>query len=316
MTVLKILAALLLALLPVQALAQSSSLGAIEYELDRLVLDASEVIEDDQVVVVYGRSVSADGDDPTVARKLEAMFESALSTQKSIQILQRQNTELIWSELIEFNQRDFEDIQQSSSADRLALLEYEANCRGLSVIVTIYDLSMEANGKVLYSSGLREISTATSTLEVLGITCAAATSTQADTLTVFLSPPMVSPGDELSLVVETSRDCNLVVVDLTPSSQVTPIPTDYFDLSIEGGKLRYEMSSSTQYGLVVEPTEEIGKHRMLGFCQPGTTALSTREIIKRIFDELQSKPVSKAILQIGQGVEVPYAISPWDVLSN
>ena len=316
MTVLKILAALLLALLPVQALAQSSSLGVIEYELDRLVLDASEVIQDDQVVVVYGRSVSADGDDPTVTRKLEAMFESALSTQKSLQILQRQNTELIWSELIEFNQRDFEDIQRSSSADRLALLEHEANCRGLSVIVTIYDLSSEANGKVLYSSGLREVSTTTNSLEALGIACTSQTTAEADPITVFLSPQMVTSGDELSLVVETSRDCNLVVVDLTPSSQVTPIPTDYFDLSIEGGKLRYEMSSSTQYGLVVEPTEEIGKHRMLALCQPSQTALSTREIIKLIFDELQFNPVAKSILRTAEGSKVPYAVSAWDVLGK
>jgi hypothetical protein len=86
--------------------------------------------------------------------KLMAEFSGALvqSGKSRFQILNRNSTEEIWQEAVEFNNQDVEKITKSAGADVSVTLSPKINEKGIDLSVTAYSLKEENMGIVLASA--------------------------------------------------------------------------------------------------------------------------------------------------------------------
>ena len=87
-------------------------------------------------------------------RKLMAEFSGALvqSSKSRFQILNRNSTEEIWQEAVEFNNQDAAKITKSAGADVSVSLSPKVNEKGIDLSVTAYSLKEESMGIVLASA--------------------------------------------------------------------------------------------------------------------------------------------------------------------
>lgn len=87
-------------------------------------------------------------------RKLMAEFSGALvqSSKSRFQMLNRNSTEEIWQEAVEFNNQDVAKITKSAGADVSVTLSPKVNDNGIDLSVTAYSLKEESMGNVLASA--------------------------------------------------------------------------------------------------------------------------------------------------------------------
>lgn len=87
-------------------------------------------------------------------KKLMAEFSGALvqSSKSRFQILNRNSTEELWQEAVEFNNQDAAKITKSAGADVSVALSPKVNESGIDLSVTAYSLKEESMGNVLASA--------------------------------------------------------------------------------------------------------------------------------------------------------------------
>ncbi|MCR9281172.1 caspase domain-containing protein [Roseibium sp.] len=129
-------------------------------------------------------------------------------------------------------------------------------------------------------------------------TNAAAPETDDQQTLLAVYPGSVSAGEEVSVLADVPQQCAPDFFNITPSNRVTPIPTSYFKtVELGGGKIRYEISPGSRYGLVVEEADEKGANRIGFFCSMGP-ALSDeqkKEVLRRINGQLAQNEMSGTI---------------------
>lgn len=100
--------------------------------------------------------------------------------------------------------------------------------------------------------------------------------TETDTIRSLLTvyPHRVGLGDEVSVVADIAPGCTPSFFNLSPSRQVTQIPTQFFrQIAMENGHRRYEISPGSRFGLVVEENDEPGTNTLGYLCEtPEATA--------------------------------------------
>ena len=86
---------------------------------------------------------------------------------------------------------------------------------------------------------------------------------------VLIEPRLVSVGEVLELSLEPPANCNAFFFNLSPSGRLTPLPERIFDKTEIGlGLFRYDNNESSKYGIIVQPEDEPGIHRLGYICQP------------------------------------------------
>jgi len=84
-----------------------------------------------------------------------------------------------------------------------------------------------------------------------------------------VSPLVATVGTELSLLAAPPAFCNPFFFNIAPSGNLTPIPLDFFrQLDLGGGRVRYEISTQSDFGLVVQENDEPGLNHLGYLCQP------------------------------------------------
>ena len=88
-------------------------------------------------------------------RKLTSDLEAALlvASEFEINLVNRQTTEEIWAEAMEFNNADFDALHAASGANVALMLSARATEAGVEITLTAYSLDTADAGKVLASSG-------------------------------------------------------------------------------------------------------------------------------------------------------------------
>jgi hypothetical protein len=82
-------------------------------------------------------------------------------------------------------------------------------------------------------------------------------------------PDQATTGEEIAMVADVLGACQPAFFDLSSSGKVTPIPLQFFKQVVLGsGQTRYEISPGSRYGLVVQDSDERGKHTLGFFCEP------------------------------------------------
>lgn len=92
-------------------------------------------------------------------RKLVSDFEASLLTASAfeIKLLNRNATEEIWSDAIEFGDSKFEEIYKASEASILILLSPRVSPVGLEINAAAYELKGDSSGMLIASSGNQKI---------------------------------------------------------------------------------------------------------------------------------------------------------------
>jgi hypothetical protein len=84
-----------------------------------------------------------------------------------------------------------------------------------------------------------------------------------------VSPLLATIGTEISVLAAPPAHCNPFFFNVAPSGRLTPIPMDFFRrLDLGGGKVRYEISSQWDFGLIVQEDDEEGLNHLGYICQP------------------------------------------------
>jgi hypothetical protein len=82
-------------------------------------------------------------------------------------------------------------------------------------------------------------------------------------------PTLATIGTEISFLADPPPYCDPFFFNLTPSGRVTPIPIEFFrQLDLGRGIVRYEISPRSDFGLVIEPDDEVGLNQLGYLCQP------------------------------------------------
>ncbi len=129
-------------------------------------------------------------------------------------------------------------------------------------------------------------------------TNAAAPETDDQQTLLAVYPGSVSAGEEVSVLADVPQQCAPDFFNITPSNRVTPIPTSYFKtVELGGGKIRYEISPGSRYGLVVEEADEKGANRIGFFCSmgPALSDQQKKEVLRRINGQLAQNEMSGTI---------------------
>lgn len=129
-------------------------------------------------------------------------------------------------------------------------------------------------------------------------TNAAAPETDDQQTLLAVYPGSVSAGEEVSVLADVPQQCAPDFFNITPSNRVTPIPTSYFKtVELGGGKIRYEISPGSRYGLVVEEADEKGADRIGFFCSmgPALSDQQKKEVLRRINGQLAQNEMSGTI---------------------
>lgn len=102
-----------------------------------------------------------------------------------------------------------------------------------------------------------------------------------------VAPRLVRAGDILTIYAEPPSGCSPFFFDVSTGGQLTPIPLDIFDITeIRPGLIRYENNSESDYGIIVQPEDELGTHRLGFICEPADL---TRDGIRNVFRQLRTE---------------------------
>lgn len=145
---------------PVDAEARSVKLQVAE-----IVTGFAETLPLDRKYVLKSLSPDVTGIPEDFLRRLLSDFEAGLIfASDGINLQNRQATEEIWQEAVEFNNTDFDALMAGNGADALLLLQPRLTKAGIEVSLTAYALGVEESGRVLAATGtsLLEIDVAAS----------------------------------------------------------------------------------------------------------------------------------------------------------
>ena len=104
---------------------------------------------------------------------------------------------------------------------------------------------------------------------------------------ISLAPVRATADDQLTLVATPPWGCNPFFFHLSPSDQMTPIPSDYFRrVELGNGRTQFEASPKSEYGLFITAEDEAGQHRIGYLCQPDKLSadLAFRDILRAVRD--------------------------------
>lgn len=105
-------------------------------------------------------------------------------------------------------------------------------------------------------------------------------------------PKELSVGDELSVIADISKECDVKFFILSPELRVTPIPGDFFTThDFENGNRRHEISAATRFGLVVEESEPVGQHH-IGFICAGESEI--KQTLRQVVESLNRGQLSSS----------------------
>ena len=101
---------------------------------------------------------------------------------------------------------------------------------------------------------------------------------------VSVEPRLIRAGQLLTVSAEPPVNCNPFFFDVSPSGRLTPIPLEIFDtLEIRPGLLRYDNNADSQYGIIVQPEDDPGLHRLGFICQPsGICQDGERDVLRQL----------------------------------
>jgi hypothetical protein len=141
-----------LALLPAVVRADEA---AAKLQIETIAETLVPNLPSDKKVVLKTISSEDSGLPADFLRKLTSDLEAALlvASEFEIELVNRQTTEEIWAEAIEFNNANFEALQAASGADVALMLNARATEAGVEIALTAYSLDAADAGKVLASSG-------------------------------------------------------------------------------------------------------------------------------------------------------------------
>ncbi len=84
-----------------------------------------------------------------------------------------------------------------------------------------------------------------------------------------VSPLLASVGTELSVLAGPPAHCDPFFFNIAPSQKLTPIPLNFFrQLELGGGRVQYEISPKSSFGIVVQESDEAGLNYLGYLCQP------------------------------------------------
>ncbi|WP_370314161.1 serine protease [Sagittula sp.] len=133
-------------------------------------------------------------------------------------------------------------------------------------------------------------------------------------LVMTLYPDALGVGQEVSVVADMPDGCTPAFVALSPSSQLTPIPLDFFQkVPLGPGQVRYQISPGGRYGLVIEEGDEKGAHKLGFLCGPGglTEPAALQDALRGVVASLSSGQTSGEVAS-GAG-PVGYAFRTFEV---
>ncbi|MDN2583000.1 caspase family protein [Aquibium sp. ELW1220] len=128
-------------------------------------------------------------------------------------------------------------------------------------------------------------------------------------------PASVTTGDEVALFADVPSGCDPAFFDISPSRQVTPIPSHFFrTYGLSGGNIRFEVSPGSRYGLVVQEDDERGTHQIGFFCESSGALDSEAKLrlVQSLYRRLQQKEYSGAF-ETGLGQAVLYHFTSYEI---
>jgi hypothetical protein len=101
---------------------------------------------------------------------------------------------------------------------------------------------------------------------------------------ISVEPRLIRIGELLTISAEPPSECNPFFFDVSASGRMTPIPIEIFDTTeIRPGLMRYDNNAASQYGIIVQPEDEPGIHRLGFICQPtGLTQDGVRNVLRQL----------------------------------
>jgi hypothetical protein len=101
---------------------------------------------------------------------------------------------------------------------------------------------------------------------------------------ITVEPRLIREGETLTISAEPPPQCNPFFFDVSASGRLTPIPLEIFDTTeIRPGLLRYDNNAASQYGIIVQPEDEAGLHRLGFICQPtGLAQDGVRNVLRQL----------------------------------
>lgn len=320
-------------LLSFGALSVDAGEAEMKSQIEALASSLVERLPSDRKIVLKTLPPDETGLPEDFLRKLVSDLEAALlsASEYDLNLANRFMTEEIWSEAIEFNDADFENLHAATNADILMMVAPRVTGAGLEISLTAYDLVGEDAGRVLAASGstilamdieqnlgvdvtslndqltavLDEIEKAREEqLPEVGI---------ADFGTLILSPSEVALGQEVTVSAEPPTNCRPFFFDLSEAGKLTPLPIEYFARSeLVPGIIRYDINSETGFGLVVTPEDEPGVHRFGFICEPKDIS---RDGIRKIFRQLRDDPELEPMgLLTVEGRQVVYNTMSYEIM--
>lgn len=128
---------------------------SVKLQVAEIVTGFAETLPLDRKYVLKSLSPDVTGIPEDFLRRLVSDFEAGLIfASDGINLQNRQATEEIWQEAVEFNNADFDSLMVGSGADALLLLQPRLTQAGIEVSLTAYGLGLEDSGRVLAATGI------------------------------------------------------------------------------------------------------------------------------------------------------------------
>lgn len=138
--------------------------------------------------------------------------------------------------------------------------------------------------------------------------------TQTDTIRSLLTvyPHRVGLGDEVSVVADIAPGCTPLFFNLSPSRQVTQIPTRFFrQIQMENGHRRYEISPGSRFGLIVEENDEPGTNTLGYLCETADATANLGATLRAIVTELDADVFEGHVI-VG-GAEIVFQMRDFEI---
>jgi|GEM_PF-2445214 len=130
---------------------------------------------------------------------------------------------------------------------------------------------------------------------------------------VSVSPRLIRVGEVLTISAEPPANCNPFFFNVSAGGQLTPIPLHVFDTTeIRPGLLRYNNNAESRYGIIVQPEDEPGLHRLGFICQPSDLS---QDGVRDVLRQLRREHAESAggVLQ-AEGQDVAFNTMTYEIL--